>query len=173
MTHMTAQAEALVSSGIANIAHQYASNTELFNRGTADIAPDHWFAQPCKDSNHLMWIAGHILNTRSGVVTRLLGGQPSSHWGDLFARGGKLVERSKYPSPQEIRDAWAQVAKELAAAFSNATDEVLSRPGLGAPVPEFDGKSSGSIAFFAMHETYHVGQLAYLRKFLGYSQLLG
>jgi hypothetical protein len=37
----------------------------------------------------------------------------------------------------------------------------------------FDGKIGGLIAFLAFHETYHVGQLSYLRKWLGYGQLVG
>jgi len=170
---MTIQPEALATSAITNIAHQYAINTDLFNRCTADIQPDDWFAQPCDVSNHLMWVAGHILNTRSGVILGSLGKQPASYWGDLFARGGKLVERSKYPSPQEIRNAWKGVADELATALANVTDEVLSRPVPDSPAPKFDGKVGGLVAFFALHEAYHVGQLAYLRKFLGYSQLVG
>ena len=170
---MTIQTEAPATLAIANIAHQYAINTDLFNRCTADIRLDHWFAQPCDVSNHLMWVSGHILNTRSGVILRSLGNEPASYWGDLFARGGKLVERSKYPSPQEIREAWTKVADELATALANVTEEVLSRPVPDSPAPKFDGKVGGLVAFFALHEAYHVGQLAYLRKFLGYSQLVG
>ena len=170
---MTTQTEAPVISAIANIAHQYAINTDLFNRCTADIQPDHWFAQPCDASNHLMWIAGHMLNTRSGVILRSLGKQPASYWGDLFARGGGLAARSKYPSPEQIRSAWGKVADELATALAKVPDDVLSRPVPDSPAPKFDGKVGGLIAFFALHEAYHVGQLAYLRKFLGYSQLVG
>ena len=170
---MTIQTEAPANLAIANVAHQYALNTNLVLQCTADIQPDHWFAQPCDASNHLMWVAGHILNTRSGVVIRSLGGEPASYWGDLFARGGKLVERSNYPRPQEIRDAWSKVGADLEIAFANVTDEVLSRPVPDSPAPKFDGKVGGLIAFFALHEAYHVGQLAYLRKWLGYSQLVG
>jgi DinB superfamily len=170
---MTIQTEAPANLAISHIAKQYALNTTLVLQCTADIQHDHWFAQPCDASNHLMWVAGHVLNIRSEVVMRFLGNEPVSYWGDLFARGGKLVERSKYPSPHEIREAWTNVADELATALANVTEEVLSRPVPDSPAPKFDGKVGGLIAFFALHEAYHVGQLAYLRKFLGYSQLVG
>jgi uncharacterized damage-inducible protein DinB len=32
---------------------------------------------------------------------------------------------------------------------------------------------AGELAFFAMHDTYHVGQMAYIRKALGYPGLVG
>jgi uncharacterized damage-inducible protein DinB len=171
--NMTIQTEAPSTLAIANVAHQYALSTKLVLQCTADIQPDHWFAQPCEASNHLMWVAGHILNIRSGVILRLLGNEPAGYWGDLFARGGKLVERSKYPAPQEIRDAWTKVSADLATAFSNVSEKTLAQPAPHSNAPNFDGTVGGLIAFFALHEAYHVGQLAYLRKFLGYSQLVG
>jgi hypothetical protein len=36
-----------------------------------------------------------------------------------------------------------------------------------------DKTQRGAIVFLNYHETYHVGQMAYLRKWLGYSQLVG
>lgn len=170
---MPVQTDALASAGIAYIAHQYALNTDLVYRSIADIAQDKWFTQPCPESNHLMWVTGHVLNTRSGVVLRLLGGQPRGYWDEVFKRGGKLVDPGKYPRPEEVRDAWAEVAKELAAAFSNVSENTLAQSAPQTNAPTFDGTVGGLIAFFALHEAYHVGQLGYLRKFLGYSQLVG
>jgi len=170
---MTIQTDAPASAGSAYIAHQYALNTDLVNRSIADIAPDKWFTQPCPESNHLMWVTGHVLNIRSGVVLRLLGGQPRGYWDELFKRGGKLVDPGKYPRPEEIREAWAEVGKELAASLSNVSERTLAQPAPQTNAPTFDGTVSGLIAFFALHEAYHVGQLGYLRKFLGYSQLVG
>jgi len=170
---MTIQTEAPATSAIANIAHQYALNSKLVLQCTADIQPDHWFAQPCQESNHLMWVTGHVLYTRSGVVMRLLGGEPKVYWKELFDRGVKLVEPGRYPRPEEIRDAWAEVAKKLATAFSSVSETALAQPAPQSNAPAFDGTVGGLIAFFALHEAYHLGQLAYLRKFLGYSQLVG
>jgi uncharacterized damage-inducible protein DinB len=171
--NMTVQTEAPATLAIANIAHQYALNTDLFNRCTADIQLDHWFARPCDVSNHLMWVTGHILYTRSGVVMRLLGSEPKPYWKELFDRGVELVEPGRYPRPEEIRGAWTEVAQKLVTAFSSVSERALAQPAPQSNAPNFDGTVGGLIAFFALHEAYHVGQLAYLRKFLGYSQLVG
>jgi len=52
------------------------------------------------------------------------------------------------------------------------TDEELSKPA-PFPVPAGDKTQRGAIVFLNFHETYHIGQMAYLRKWLGYSQLVG
>ena len=40
-------------------------------------------------------------------------------------------------------------------------------------IPSPDGKVSGVVAFLAHHETYHVGQTAYLRCYLGHEGVAG
>ena len=49
---------------------------------------------------------------------------------------------------------------------------MLAKPAPKGP-PSFDGKISGLVAFLAFHEAYHVGQVTYLRKWLGYGQSVG
>ena len=39
--------------------------------------------------------------------------------------------------------------------------------------PCLDGKLSGLINFMALHETYHVGQAAYVRSWLGHPGVMG
>ena len=90
----------------------------------------------------------------------------------MFARGAKIPEISQYPSPEEILLGWQEVSAHLKTALEGATDVVLSAP---APEksPSFDGKVGGMVAFLAFHEAYHVGQAAYLRCWMGRSQIFG
>ena len=39
--------------------------------------------------------------------------------------------------------------------------------------PSADGKISGVINFLAIHETYHVGQVSYLRSWMGHKGVMG
>jgi hypothetical protein len=52
------------------------------------------------------------------------------------------------------------------------TEEELAKPA-SFPVLTGDKTKRGAIVFLNYHETYHIGQMAYLRKWLGYSQLVG
>jgi len=64
------------------------------------------------------------------------------------------------------------VSAKLLASLAGTPAEVLAKPAPKGP-PSFDGKISGLVAFLAFHETYHVGQVSYLRKWLGYGQSVG
>jgi uncharacterized damage-inducible protein DinB len=93
-------------------------------------------------------------------------------WLSVFARGAVLADQAQYPAVEEVRNAWAEVSVRLLDRLSNAPAELLAKTAPPGP-PSFDGKLSGLIAFLAFHETYHVGQVSYLRKWLGYGQSVG
>ena len=159
-----------MESEFTNVKGMFKINTDIVNKAIADVAADDWFRKPGDDSNHLMWVMGHLIVHR-GRTLKLLGQEWDSSWASLFARGSERVEDAEYPSSEEMRNAWDQVSAELAAALGNAPAEVLSQD---APRGiSFDGKLSGSVAFLAFHDAYHAGQVSYLRKWLGYGQTVG
>jgi uncharacterized damage-inducible protein DinB len=49
----------------------------------------------------------------------------------------------------------------------------LSAPPPEKAPPSTDGTLGGVISFLAYHETYHVGQAAYLSRWLGHAQIMG
>jgi DinB superfamily len=155
----------------ANTEGMFKFNTDIVNKAIADVRPDDWFRKPSDDSNHLMWVMGHLVVHR-GHTLKTLGVDWNISWIPLFARGAKRVADTEYPSPEEMLKAWNQVSAELSAALSQAPSEVLEQAAPAGP-PSFDGTVSGTVAFFAFHDTYHVGQISYLRKWLGYGQTVG
>jgi len=146
-------------------------NTDIVSRCTEGILPEHWFLKPGDASNHLMWVTGHLIASR-GTVLKTLGSEWSAPWNSLFARGAKLAPPDEYPGIEEIRKAWKDVSEQLLARVAGVPAEVLTTPAPGGK-PSFDGKVGGLVAFLAFHETYHVGQMGYLRKWLGYGQIVG
>lgn len=83
-----------------------------------------------------------------------------------------MAAPDQYPVVEEVRGAWDDVSGKLLASLADASADALARPAPTGP-PSFDGKISGLVAFLAFHETYHVGQVSYLRKWLGYGQSVG
>lgn len=154
-----------------NLAGSFKFNAGVFNKVVEGIAPESWFVRPGSKSNHLLWVAGHAVWSRK-MVLQMLGIGCSRPWEKLFARGASPADAEQYPKPAEILAAWAEVSGKLDTALDEVSAETLSQP---APPqsPSFDGRMSGTIAFFSAHESYHIGQMGYLRKWLGYSQALG
>jgi hypothetical protein len=155
----------------AYVAGMFKTNTDIVNGIVSQIQPDDWFRKPGDDSNHLLWVVGH-LSTARGSVVRLLGGEWSDQWTSLFTRGAKPAPQTDYPSAQQILDRWNDVSAKLSSLIAHPPGELMSKPAPDGP-PSFDGKVSGTVAFLAFHETYHVGQVAYLKKWLGYGQTVG
>ena len=160
-------------STLINMAGMFTASTNLVNKGLSEVDPDKWFVQPSPDSNHLMWVVGHLVASR-GQALRVLGPVWDTPKETLFGRGAKIVHRDEYPSPDEMTSAWADVSTKLAAAIDSATDEVLAGPYPAEfPVLSFESNVRGALSLCAYHEAYHVGQIAHLRKWLGYGQLVG
>ena len=154
-----------------NIESMFKTNTDIVSKAIGDVATEDWLRKPGDDSNHLLWVMGHLVVHR-GRTLKLLGVDWDASWAPLFARGAERIADAEYPSADEMRSAWSEVSAELSAALRNAPVDALSKPAPTGP-PSFDGKLSGTVAFFAFHDTYHTGQISYLRKWLGYGQTVG
>lgn len=154
-----------------NISGLYMANTDIISKAIADVRPEDWFRTPGDDSNHLMWLLGHLVVHR-GMVLKTLGGEWDSPWAQLFARGSQRVDDAEYPSIEEMRASWTQISEQLKAALREASEDVLAQP-VPEGTPSFDKKVSGKVAFLGFHDTYHAGQVSFLRKWLGYGQTVG
>jgi uncharacterized damage-inducible protein DinB len=156
---------------LATIQSMFKTNEEFYQRTIKDVPDDQWLTQPADGSNHLLWIVGHMLVARANVP-KLMGEQWSAPWEKLFVRGAKRVSADQYPSPAEMRKAWDELSDKMTKAFATAKPEALASPAKeGAPT--LDGTVAGTVGFLCLHETYHVGQLGYLHKWLGCGQAIG
>lgn len=154
-----------------NISGMFRTNTDIINKAIADVSPEDWFRTPGDDSNHLMWLLGHVVVHR-GHVLKTIGEQWDRPWASLFARGAQRGDDALYPTVDEMREAWTQISEQLKTALREPSADVLTKPAPEGP-PSFDKTLSGTVAFFAFHDTYHTGQVSFLRKWLGYGQTIG
>jgi len=76
------------------------------------------------------------------------------------------------PDVGEVLQALDDVGAAIDASLESASDAQLAAAcPIKLPLP--DNSMRGAVVFFGFHETYHVGQLAYLRKWLGTPGLVG
>ena len=151
------------------IGEMYKTNSGLVKKAFEGIPAEQWLLKPGDSSNHLMWVAGHLIWAR-GNILKTLSADGAPPWAPQFARGSTSEDAGKYPHVDEVRNAWSDLSDRLAVRLAEAPAEVLAKP---HDKPTYDGKVSGYLAFLAFHETYHVGQISYLRKWLGHGQLVG
>ncbi len=160
-----------MSQDLSTITNMFKANAQIFEKATQDVPSEKWLTRPGNDSNHLTWIAGHVVVHRA-MVAKMLGLPWSAPWEKLFARGAKLVTPEQYPPADELRRSFQEVSEKLAAALPGASDETLSKS-VPKEQPSLDGTLGGTVALLCLHETFHVGQMSYLRKWLGHGQTVG
>lgn len=160
-----------MSTDISTIASILERNSQMFDKCVLGVPAEKWLAQPGGDSNHLLWVAGHVVVYRAKIAA-FLGSEWTPPWEKLFLRAVKLGPPEAYPSAEQILRAWREVSETLKSALAGVSSEVLGRP-TSPPIPSFDGTLAGTIGFLAFHETYHLGQMGYLRKWLGCGQVVG
>jgi len=85
---------------------------------------------------------------------------------------GYLSEHHSFGESEEIAGQWKIVSDVLMDRLNELTEDELDQPS-SFNVPAGEQTVRGAVAFLHFHETYHIGQLAYLRKLFGYSQLAG
>lgn len=152
----------------APIALIFAFNDPFVLQALDGLTPEELWRPLTKSNNPLLWVAGHIVQTRA-MVLQIIGEQADTGWGTLFDRGAKIGDPKDYPSGPEIVRVMSEISPRLHAALAALKDEQLCRPS-SLPIPGLQTLTD-ELAFFALHESYHVGQLAYVRKGLGYPGL--
>src|SRR5882672_3426293 len=87
----------------------YAVNNRLFDRALDGLSPKQLLTTASEASNPLLWIAGHLANTRFGL-SAMLGRKLHRPWGDIFNRSAVRPLAEAYPDLAVIRTAWSEVS---------------------------------------------------------------
>jgi uncharacterized damage-inducible protein DinB len=156
------------------IASELVTSSQIFKRNEAMLAKsieglstEQWTRRPLDESNSVLWILGHIVWARSRAL-KLLGVAWAEPWLTYFERGSKPEDAPHYPAPDEVLAAWKDLSTSLPAALEAVSAEAMATSA-PTPSPSLDGTVGGMVTFLAMHETYHVGQIVYLRRLLGHN----
>jgi uncharacterized protein YndB with AHSA1/START domain/uncharacterized damage-inducible protein DinB len=156
---------------VAPLALIFSVNDSLASRTFEKVADEDLWRRPTERSNPMLWIFGHMVNTRAQML-KMFGEPFDTGWGDVFDRGAKLVDATRYPTRETVQAVSRNVNSQLYAKLGALTDAELAKPATRAPTPAVK-TIADQIAFLVMHDTYHVGQLAYVRKALGHPGVAG
>lgn len=160
-----------MNKAVAPLAEIYKTNTNLFFGSINDISDSDMITRPNNKGNSLHWIAGHLVTCRYHV-TKLIGLKEDCPWGELMDYGASIKDQSEYPPLSEIKDVWTSITDKLIKRLGELTDSELQEK-VTYDFPTNDKTVLGGIAFLALHDSYHVGQIAYIRNLLDYKSLTG
>src|SRR6478672_8514256 len=146
-------------------------NNNLIARSLDGLSDEEIWRQLSGSGNPIAWILGHLTEARAGLLSEM-GASFDYGWNRAFRRGSMLSDRGGYPSRDGIEGAWHATHAAMRDAFSSLTPDRLNAPVTRRPVPLVETLAD-LIGFCGFHESYHVGQIGFIRKQLGHSSIAG
>lgn len=150
---------------VAPVAEIYRLNGWLFHNCLDGLTDAQGAARPTPATNSAAFIAAHVAESRFALAAWL--GAPVENPLAAALEGAKGIDDVReLPALAEIRAAWDRASAAMTARLAELTAEELDGPS-PARFPAGGPTLLGALAFLAQHDSYHIGQLALLRKHAG------
>jgi uncharacterized damage-inducible protein DinB len=140
-------------------------NTRLFLNCLDGVTAEKLQSQPAPDVNHIGLIACHVIDARCYLL-KLLDVEVPDPFGGRLEGVQEVADMTWCPTVDELTSWWRDPAPKLDARLESLTADDLEKP-IDMPFPTDDHTVRGAIAFLTQHESYHLGQIAYIRRCLG------
>jgi hypothetical protein len=143
----------------------FASNSKRVAKMAENFSGDEAFFRPYDKVNHLAWEIGHLAFVRNTIIKLL---HPSEKLESLeneritFAPGTPLQPNEMYASISESVEAFQKRGERIIELLTNLTQEQWDSE---SPFKLPFGTTVGSqIWTFFMHESFHLGEISYLKN---------
>lgn len=149
---------------LAPLAGILALNTRLFHNCLAEVDDALALRRVTPGCNSLAFLAAHLADSRH-YACKVAGRELANPLSSVLDRGKTQDEIGPLPPLADIIAAWDAVSTHLATVLERLDAEALA--GKGPRFPGTDGTLLSGLAFLAQHDSYHVGQMAIVRRQLG------
>jgi uncharacterized damage-inducible protein DinB len=146
-----------------------ALNSRLFRNCLADVDDVSAQKRPGPDANNMAFLAVHVLDARAWMA-RYLGVEYRHPFEDELATVTSIDDVARFPSLESILTAWHQVTERLGERLRSLAAEDIERESEQI-FPVGDRSVLGGLAFLLQHESFHIGQLALIRRILGFDAM--
>ena len=142
---------------------------QLFTRIVDGVSEKESLMPPASSGNCAHWILGHVLDSRNQFL-RVLEIEPlyPTDKFSRYARGSKPIAEGEEVLPfSELVDAYNKMQPLLMDRLAGMDEEAFKAKAPYSPFDKADETVGSLLAFFAFHETYHLGQAALMRRVVG------
>lgn len=143
-------------------------NTDLLPNALADVSEDEARQRP-GGVNPIAFLAAHVLDARH-FLAGMLGPPLPNPIGEALADARSADDVTDLPNLADVRREWRAVSAQLEARLAAASPADLAAPSPQA-FPVDDPSLGAGIGFLLQHESYHLGQIALLRRQLGHGPM--
>lgn len=149
-----------------HVATTLALHRLLYHNAMRGVSEQDRMRRPNRHTNHLLWLAGHVAHQRAAMAQCL--GQEVQSPLEVFVAA--ISDTVRYPSWDEVKGFFGVASYAIFLGLNASTPEDLARP-ISTNLPIIDATIAGKLDFLLEHEAYHIGQMAFVRKFLGYGAM--
>ena len=152
--------------GIGVLASVFRTNTRLLLNCLDGVSREHALERPNERTNSLLFIACHLVDARH-FLAGYLGLSVPNPLDSTLGEVSSIEEVRELPDLDEVRRCWKSIGQVLDECFATLGEDDLNAPS-PQHFPVDQPTVFAGIGFLLEHESYHIGQLALIRKFLGY-----
>ncbi|PWN67189.1 DinB family protein [Chryseobacterium oncorhynchi] len=147
--------------GLANILKL---NEKLFINALENITHEHTNDRLSEHNNPVNWLTNHILWGRYEILNLLGKSNETNPYTDLFKNFKPYDEEIEFNQIEYIKEEWSKMVLLISEALETATEEQLAEEPKSV-TPMGIPTKFGNLSFLVWHENYHLGQLAFLKKY--------
>lgn len=148
------------------LAKRFVMNSSLAKSIVQDFELSDWDYRPEAGGNSAHWLIGHLALYRR-ILRRKLGEEFAEEgWEAFFTPRNETDHTQDYPPADELLDDFMQSRKPLVE-YLNALKDEHADSDWGREFPDGSTTIRGGAYFLHFHESYHIGQLGYIRRLLG------
>lgn len=140
-------------------------NTRLFINALEGVTDELAKQRVSEHNNPLIWLAVHTTWARYNICAML--GMPvaKNPYDGMFENFRPYTATDNFPTMEELKTEWMKASGLLKDALAAVTEEHLAADcPLKSPIGDFS--FGGTVAFLTQHESYDIGQIAFLKKYL-------
>ncbi len=143
----------------------FSRNTQWLLHAIEGVSDEDSLVRPNERTNHIRFLLVHLIDARY-YLAGLLGldlANPLEYLKDVTT----IDEVPAFPEMDELKPMWIAQSKEIQAALERG-GETLLLSASSARFPMTGNTLGDQLAFIIQHEMFHIGQMALVRKWLGY-----
>lgn len=145
---------------------QFDLQTSWFLNALENISNEESNTSSSENLNPIKWVAGHLTDSRMTIFNIISGNAMNEDYKKLFGKGTNSTIDNTFPELEQIITDWIMISDKLKTTLQQLPEEKLfSKPPFQTAIP--DETLLGLIAYFAIHESFHIGQMSIYRKLTG------
>lgn len=139
-------------------------NTKLFRNCLDGMSDEQANVRPAA-GNSAVFVAAHVADSRFFLL-KVLGADLANPLAPYLAKAKCIDDVKQFPALSEIHSAWTAASHALRGRLDSISPSEWDER-CGQRFPAADQTLIGALTFLVQHDSYHVGQLALLRRQAG------